>query len=160
MNHRDVEEALLEERRRFLLEFFGEAAIVRSLGMELSYEDGRAVVLLPPNPALHHPLRQLHGGMVGTIVDTAAWFDAVPHYGVWLSTTDYQVRLLEPIEQNVAVRAVARPVRLGKRTAVEEVRVERDDGSLVAVGSAAMITTSEKLRLPDRAESEGESDGR
>lgn len=148
-----VEETVLDERRGFLLDFFREAAIVQSLGMELAYEEGRAIVTLPPNPALHHPLKQLHGGMIGTILDSSAWFDAAPFYGVWISTTDYQVRLLEPVAEDVEVRAVAEPVRLGQRTAVETVRVVRGDGSLVAVGTATMVTTSEELPLLDRGES-------
>ncbi|MDX1622821.1 MAG: PaaI family thioesterase [Gemmatimonadota bacterium] len=137
-----------ERLREELVGYFGRAPIVRTLGMELLYEDGRAAVRLPPNPDLSHPLAQVHGGMVGTIVDTAAWFDAAPHYGVWLSTSDYHVRLLEPIPEDVEIRAVANPVRLGRRTAVERVLVERDDGGVVAVGSATLITTSQELRLP------------
>lgn len=144
----DVDEVVLERRRSFLLDFFRQAAIVQSLGMELAYQEGRAVVALPPNPGLQHPLKQLHGGMVGTVLDSAAWFDAAPYYGVWISTTDYHVRLLEPVDQGVEIRAVATPIRLGRRTAVARVRVERRDGSLVAVGSATMVTSSEELPVP------------
>lgn len=138
----------LEARRRFLLDFFARAPIVATLGIELAYDgEGRAVVRLPHDPRLDHTLGQLHGGMVGTIVDTAAWFSAAPHYGVWIVAAEYQVRLLEPVA-GTEIRAIGEPARLGSRIAVVEVRVERPGGGLVAVGAGTYVATSEPLGLP------------
>ena len=77
-------------------------------------------VLMPNNPALHHSLRDTHGGVIATLLDNAGWFTAATRYDNWVNAT-VTVRLHEPANQEDLV-AVGRVVRAGGRLCVVEWR--------------------------------------
>jgi len=73
----------MTERQVELVRKFSDSPIGRHFGMSLSYdEQGRAHVRLPYNPDLDHALGGIHGGIMATLLDTAAggW--------MWLSPRD------------------------------------------------------------------------
>ena len=86
----------------------------------------------------------LHGGVIATIADEAAWYaiDAHTPFGPRSVTTELKVNYLEPI---VGSKVVARTVllRVGKTLCVTRVDISGDKGTLAAV---AIVTY---MILPD-----------
>ena len=78
---------LLQQRRHHLADMANGAPILRTFGMTLHYDDkGRACIDLPYNPGLDHALAGIHGGVMGTMLDTVGWFTAAPFYNCWIAT--------------------------------------------------------------------------
>lgn len=104
-------------------------------------DDLRPVLTLPHSPRLEHALGDIHGGVLATLVDAAAWCAAAVHYDSWITTVELQVRLLEPAhaEDLVATGAL---VRAGNRIAVASAEVHTARGRLVAAGGATFSATS------------------
>ena len=112
------------------------------LGVAIRFdEEFRPVVTLPHRPHLEHAKGGVHGGVLATLIDAAAWCAAAVHYPSWIATVEFDVRLLEPVVDEDLV-AVGRAVRIGRRIAVAEAEVRTAAGRLVAVGSATLSTTS------------------
>lgn len=128
-------------RQGRLKRLFDTAPIKHSLGMDLDYDaEGRAVFTLPYNPGFDHALGGVHGGVLATLLDNAGWFTIAPHYDCWISTVEFQTRLLEPVRAEALV-ATGRVVQLGRRlsTATMEVRA---GARLVAIGSGVYTVSS------------------
>jgi len=104
-------------------------------------EDLRPIVTLPHAANLEHALGDIHGGVLATLVDAAAWCAAAVHYESWITTVELQVRLLEPARAADLV-ATGEVVRIGNRIAVASAEVRTVAGRLVAVGGATFSTTS------------------
>jgi uncharacterized protein (TIGR00369 family) len=123
---------------------FHRANFLAHLGAAIYFDDEfRAVVTLPHKPELEHAMGGIHGGVLATLIDAAAWCAAAVHYPSWITTVEFDVRLLEPVigEDLVATGTV---VRAGKRIAVAQAEVRTAAGRLVAVGDATLSAT----RLP------------
>lgn len=119
-----------------------QASFLLHLGVEMRYdEELRSVVTLPHRPQLEHAMGGVHGGVLATLIDAAAWCAAAVHYSRWITTVEFDVRLLEPVVGEDLV-AVGRVVRTGKRIAVAEAEVRTVAGRLVAVGGATLSVTS------------------
>ena len=132
----------LDQRAAELIALFASAPIKRTTGMELRYEDGRAVFHMPYNPGFDHALGGIHGGAICTLLDNAGWFTAAVHYETWLGTVDLNVKMLEPAREE-ALRAEGRLLRAGKRLAMAEMEVRSEkDGRLIATGSGTFAVTS------------------
>lgn len=129
------------ERAAAMVELFSKAPIGRHLGMTLSYdEEVRAVFDIVDAPYLHHALGQVHGGVIATLIDSAAWFTAAVHYDTWISTVDFSVRLLEPADDG-DLQAIGSVVRIGRRLAAADAEVRTASGRLVAVGGGTFAVT-------------------
>jgi len=130
------------KRKAELLRLFKERApIARLFGMQLSYdEEGGAVVDLPYNPNLDHALGGIHGGVYATMLDTAGWFTvaASTDASCWVATSEFSVHLLQPVRRS-SLRSVGRLVKVGKRQAVAEMRLEDGEGRLVGHGVGTFI---------------------
>src|SRR4029450_12594717 len=110
----------------------------RFLGLKgESIASGRAVLVLPVRPEfIGDPRRPaLHGGVLSSLIDTAAglaaWSALGPHESV--STVDLLVDYLEPAGLGDPLRAEAQLVRKGNRVCHVRIRVTQD-GVLVAEG--------------------------
>ncbi len=136
----------MEERLERLMELYRHALLGGHLGMRLHFEDGRAVVNLPWADYLAHGMGGVHGGIFGTLIDTAAWFTAAAHYDAWISTIEYHTRLLEPVEGEDLV-ATGTLVRAGKRLAVATAEVHTAAGRLAATGTGSFTVTG--IRIED-----------
>jgi uncharacterized protein (TIGR00369 family) len=104
-----------------------------------SLSPGRAVVLLPVRQEhVGDPRRPaLHGGVIASLIDTAAGAAAwsALQVGESCSTVDLMVDFLEPGRLAGPLRAEAELVRKGNRVCHVRVRVTQDD-RLVAEGRA------------------------
>lgn len=130
------------ERRRELLELFHErAAIARTFGMRLSFdEDDRAVITLPYNPGLDHGLGGIHGGVYATLLDSAGWFAcavARPE-PCWIATSEMSVHFLRPAIR-VALRAVGEVLKPGKRQDVAQMYLWDENGELVGHATGTFL---------------------
>ena len=121
---------------------FVRANFLTHLGVTIRFDDEfRPVVSLPHTPQLEHAKGGIHGGVLATLIDAAAWCAAAVHYPSWISTVEFDVRLLEPVVGEDLV-ATGRTVRIGKRIAVAEAEVRTAAGRLVATGAATLSVTS------------------
>jgi uncharacterized protein (TIGR00369 family) len=112
------------------------------LGSTFRFDDDlRPIFTLPHAPHLEHALGDIHGGVLATLVDAAAWCAAAVHYESWITTVELQVRLLEPAHAEDLV-ATGEVVRIGNRIAVASAEVRTVTGRLVAVGGATFSATS------------------
>jgi uncharacterized protein (TIGR00369 family) len=128
-------------RARSLVELFSGAPLGTHLGMALRFDaDLRAVVDLPHGVHLDHALGQVHGGVLATLVDTAAWFTAAVHYDSWITTVSLDLRFLEPTggEDLVAAGSL---IRAGRSLAAADAEVRTSGGRLVAVGGGTFSVT-------------------
>ena len=133
--------AALATRARALEAMFHRANFLAHLGATIHFDDAlNSVVSLPHKPELEHALGGIHGGVLATLVDAAAWCAAAVHYPSWITTVEFSTRLLEPVVGEDLV-AVGRVVRAGKRIAVADAEVRTASGRLVAAGSATLSAT-------------------
>jgi acyl-coenzyme A thioesterase PaaI-like protein len=66
-----------KKRREELLASYERAPIRKTLGMVLSFNDRDESLLdLQHNPGFEHGMRDTHGGIIATLLDTAGWFSA------------------------------------------------------------------------------------
>lgn len=136
----------LDDRVARLLALFDQAAFPDHMGMHLRFdEERRALVDLEPADHLNHGFGDVHGGVIATLIDTAAWFTAAVRYDAWLATVEFQTRLLEPAGGR-SLTARGALIRAGRSLAVAEAEVHASDGSLIALGSATLAVTG--LPLP------------
>lgn len=130
------------ERINELLHMFNEMApIARTFGMALSYTDeGYAVIDLPYNPGLDHPLGGIHGGVYTTMLDTAGWFTAAAAHDAscWLATAEMSVHFLAPAERT-PLRATGRLIKRGRRQDIAEMRLYDGEGRLVGHATGTFI---------------------
>ena len=125
-----------------MVALFERAPLALHLGMTLSFDDDlRATIALGHAPFLDHALGQVHGGIFATLIDNAAWFTAAVHYETWISTVDFNVRLLESVTGE-DLNAIGSVVRIGRRLAAADAEVRTTAGRLVAVGSGTFSVTS------------------
>jgi uncharacterized protein (TIGR00369 family) len=133
------------ERIAELLHLFNEMApIARTFGMRLTYsDDGQAIVELPYNPALDHPMGGVHGGVYATLLDTAGWYTAAAAHDLscWLTTSEMSVHFLAAVE-HTSLRAVGTLIKRGKRQDVVEMHLYDGEGRLVghATGTFVLLT--------------------
>jgi len=137
-----VPTAALAARARALEAMFPRSHFGAYLGVTIRYdEEFRPVVTLPHHRNLDNARSGVHGGVLATLIDAAAWCAAAVHYPSWITTVELQARLLEPSDGEDLV-ATGRVVRTGKRIAVATAEVRTAAGRLVGVGGATLSVTS------------------
>jgi len=143
-----------DDTRAYLVARAARSRLARTMGYRLAYQGEVAVLTQPYNEALDNGVGAIHGGIVATLVDIAAWYAAAPHYPGWIATVELQTRYLLPA-QATELRVEARVGRAGARVAVVDARVTRGDGALIATGAATFLATTRALDegggAPDRA---------
>lgn len=119
------------------------APIWRTLGFWLEeVQDGRIVLHGQPEFGASNPMRAVHGGWYGAILDSCmacAVMTCVPK-GSFYTTLEYKVNITRPIPLGSKVQAVGTVQHAGRSTgvAVGEVR-GIDDDRLYATGSTTCI---------------------
>lgn len=132
----------IRQRSVELAALFDTAPLKYNLGMELVYDDkGNAEFHLPYHEKNTHALKDVHGGIIATIIDNAGWFTAATRYTHWIATTDLTVKLIGLANREDLV-ATARLLHTGKKLAMTEMEVRTASGRLVAVGSGTFAVTS------------------
>ena len=117
--------------------------IARLLGMRLTaVEEGAASFALTPAEQHYNPIGVVHGGIAFTLLDSAmgcAVQTRCPH-GKGYTTLDLKANLVRAITlQTGSIRARAKVVHFGSRTATAEARLEDADGKLYAHGTSSCL---------------------
>jgi acyl-CoA thioesterase len=93
---------------------------------------GRAVVSMIVRADMCNGYDVCHGGMMFTLADTAMAFASGSHNQIALAAAA-SIDFLSPVPRGSVLRATAEERWLKGRTGLYDVRVELDDGTLVAV---------------------------
>jgi len=126
----------IREWIRTLETIYRKAPIRKTLNSDIWFdEDARAHFVLHFNPGVCHALGDVHGGIIGAMVDNATWFTAAAQYPkVWVTTTEFHTYLIRvPNRQDIFSEGWV--IHKGKRMAVVKAEVKAADGSLVAYGT-------------------------
>jgi uncharacterized protein (TIGR00369 family) len=117
--------------------------IARLLGMRLTaVEDGSASFELTPAEQHYNPIGAVHGGIAFTLLDSAMGCAVQTRCsaGKGYTTLELKVNLVRAITlQTGVLRASARVVHLGSRTATAEGRLEDAAGKLYAHGTSTCL---------------------
>jgi uncharacterized protein (TIGR00369 family) len=105
-------------------------------------EPGRVVFALRTRPAFGNPMGTLHGGICGTLLDSAmgcAVHASLPE-GASYTTLELKVNFLRAVRlDGVRLRCEGTTVHVGGRVATTEGRVTDDEGRLVAHGTSTCM---------------------
>jgi len=117
--------------------------IARVLGMRLvDVEPGEAVFELTPAEQHYNPIGVVHGGIAFTLLDSAMGCSVQTRCpaGKGYTTLELKVNLVRAITlQTGPVRASAKVVHFGSRTATAEGRLEDAAGKLLAHGTSTCL---------------------
>jgi uncharacterized protein (TIGR00369 family) len=117
--------------------------IARLLGMRLvKVELGEAVFELMPAEHHYNPIGVVHGGVAFTLLDSAmgCCVQSTLAAGKGYTTLEMKANLVRAVTlQTGLVRASARIVHAGSRTATAEARVEDASGKLYAHGTSTCL---------------------
>ncbi|MBX9602559.1 MAG: PaaI family thioesterase [Bryobacteraceae bacterium] len=120
-----------------------------SLGLEVTekHEDG-VTIEVPIRPDLLNGQGVMHGGVIASIADEAAWQALEHHYGrgkYQSTTTELKVNYLRPLSgEKVIARAVV--VRAGKTLCVSRVDLFDTEGRLGGLAVVTYMLLGEKTR--------------
>ncbi len=107
-----------------------------------SVEDGCVTVEGTPGFKVMNPMRGIHGGWYGAILDTCmgcAAMTKVPRGSVY-TTLEYRVNITRAIPDGLPVRAVGIVSHAGRTTSVASGKLRGvDDGRLYATGSTTCL---------------------
>lgn len=81
----------------------------------------------------------VHGGAIATLIDVAGNFAIIAATGRDIPTIDLRVDYLRPVRTG-ALRAVGRPVKVGRRLGIADVEVFDETGQVVAIGRGLFST--------------------
>ena len=140
MSEANFDQALLARAR----EAFASVSYARFLGLELGeLKPGEATIQLEIRDELKQNQGVLHGGVIASLIDTAAAFAVITQLerDQRATTTDLTVHYLRPVMSG-RLTARARMVRAGRRLFVLSVEVENEQGVLVATAVSGYIKLS------------------
>ena len=137
----DSEKPRLDEAA--LSEIFAVSPFIRTLGLEIvkmDYDASELTVRMPLAPHLERRegTKQFHGGGLAALIDTVGDFALGMILGGGIPTMNLRVDYLKPAVGD-GVTAVARVRRRGRTSAVIDIDVSDDKGSLVAIGRGTYV---------------------
>jgi uncharacterized protein (TIGR00369 family) len=104
-------------------------------------DEGEAVFRCLPDESMYNPLGLVHGGMLCTLLDSAAGcaVQTLLPAGAGYSSIEIKVSFLEPLRIDAgAIEARGRALRVGRRVAFAEARATRADGGLVGHATTSL----------------------
>ncbi|MEU5907475.1 PaaI family thioesterase [Micromonospora sp. NPDC047467] len=105
-------------------------------------EEGRVVVELIPREFHYNPLGTVHGGVISTMLDTAAGcavHTTLPA-GVGYTSLDLNVKFLRPVTVDSGMlRCEGTVLQRGRRTALAEARLTDADSRLIAHATSTCL---------------------
>lgn len=105
-------------------------------------EEGRVAVELLPQEFHYNPLGTVHGGVISTLLDTAAAcavHTTLPA-GIGYTSLDLNVKFLRPVTVDTgALRCEGTVLQRGRRTALAEARLTDPAGRLVAHATSTCL---------------------
>lgn len=121
--------------------------LAEQLGIEfLTIGDDFLEARMPVDKRTHQPLGMLHGGASVALVETmgsvaaALCVDVTKQYCVGLEVNANHIRSV----MNGFVFGITKPVHIGKRTHVWEIRISNAQGDLVCLGRITMAVIDKK----------------
>jgi uncharacterized protein (TIGR00369 family) len=110
--------------------------VMELLGVErLEAHEGRAAVVMTPQEFHYNPLGTVHGGILATLLDTAAGcaVHSMLPAGIGYTSLDLVTRFLRPVTvASGALRCEGTVLSRGRTTALAEARLTDGKGRLVA----------------------------
>jgi uncharacterized protein (TIGR00369 family) len=117
--------------------------IMNTLGFtDLRPEPGRVVVEMPAAGFHYNPLGTVHGGVISTLLDTAAAcaVHTAPAAGEVYTSVDLTVKFLRPVTVESGLLACEGTViQRGRRTALAQAQLTDGDGRLVAHATSTCL---------------------
>ncbi|MGK5739721.1 PaaI family thioesterase [Micromonospora sp. URMC 103] len=108
----------------------------------LTADEGRVVVELVPQEFHYNPLGSVHGGVISTLLDTAAGcavHSTLPA-GMGYTSLDLNVKFLRPVTvDSGTLRCEGTVLQRGRRTALAEARLTDTGGRLVAHATSSCL---------------------
>lgn len=122
------------------------APIAETLGMvDFGAEAGSVWVELEPEHRHYNPLGTVHGGVLSTLLDTAAACSVhtTLEVGQAYTSLDLTVKFLRPASvESGRLRATGRVIQRGRRTALAEAQVTDAQGRLIAHATSTCMIFS------------------
>ncbi len=117
--------------------------IMHTIGVDgLEVAEGRVTVLLHPQEYHYNPLGTVHGGVLSTVLDTAAAcsvHSTLPA-GVAYTSLDLSVKFLRPVTlASGQLRCEGAVLQRGRRTALAEARLLDGAGKLAAHATSTCL---------------------
>ncbi|HEX7745630.1 MAG TPA: PaaI family thioesterase [Micromonosporaceae bacterium] len=117
--------------------------VMHLLGMgAMTVEEGRVMVELQPQEFHYNPLGGVHGGVLSTLLDTAAGcavHTTLPA-GMGYTSLDLNVKFLRPVSVDSGLlRCAGSVLQRGRRTALAEARLFDAAGRLVAHATSTCL---------------------
>lgn len=117
--------------------------VMHLLGMgAMTVDEGRVTVELQPEEFHYNPLGSVHGGVLSTLLDTAAGcavHTTLPA-GVGYTSLDLNVKFLRPVTvESGLLRCVGTVLQGGRRTALAEAKLTDGCGRLVAHATSTCL---------------------
>ena len=117
--------------------------IMSTLGARLeSVAEGRAVFTMTPSEFHYNPIGSVHGGVYGTLLDSAAAcaVHTLLPVGVGYTSLDLSVRFIGRISVDTGpVRCTGTVTHMGRRTALAEAVLTSGNGKLLATASSSCL---------------------
>ena len=114
--------------------------LVGGTGFEV--EEGRVAVLMPAQEFHYNPLGTVHGGIIATLLDTAAGctvHSTLP-VGVGYTSLDLMTRFIKPVTiASGLLRCEGAIISRGRRTAAAEARLYDERGTLLAHATSTCL---------------------
>lgn len=140
-----------DEQKRFR-EALQEVPFARLIGLEIGdIERGTATLHLPVRDELKQNRGLVHGGVIATLIDTAAAFAAITllEPGESTTTIDLTIHYLRPLKAGSAT-AHARVLRAGRRVLVISVQILDETEALVATALTSYLRLTQDLPTASR----------
>jgi uncharacterized protein (TIGR00369 family) len=117
--------------------------IMETLGVgSISAEAGRVTFTLDPAEWHYNPIGTVHGGVLATLLDSAAGcaVQSTLPAGVGYTSLDLSVRFLRPVSvQSGPLRCTGEVLNAGKRTALAEARLTDERDRLLAHATSTCL---------------------
>ena len=108
----------------------------------MTADEGRVVFWLRPQEFHYNPIGGVHGGVIATLLDSAAGcsvHSTLPA-GVGYTTLDLTIKYLRPVTvRSGLLRAEGSVLSKGRRTALAQAQLFGEDGSLVAHATSSCL---------------------
>ncbi|MCF7501953.1 MULTISPECIES: hotdog fold thioesterase [Pseudoalteromonas] len=134
----------LEQCQQFAQGITGEGTLMKTMGIEITeIGDDYLVATMPAIPAHHNPMGMVHGGANVVLAETVASYAAnfvVDFEKFYCVGQEINANHLKASRKGV-LTAITRPIHLGKRTSVWEIKISNAAGELCCVSrmTAAVV---------------------
>ena len=144
----DPTEAGTVDAAAVVAELYRRDVSTQTFGIELvDAGPGRAVVSMVVRADMCNGYDVCHGGMTFTLADTAMAFASGSHNQTALAAAA-SIDFLSPVPRGSTLRATAEERWLKGRTGLYDVRIELDDGTLVAVFHGRTVRAGGAVVVP------------